>query len=171
MALVLFDFWMYVWHRANHAVPLLWRFHRLHHGDSELDATTGLRFHPGEILLSGIARMLVVPLLGMSVWDLVLYESILLPVVVFHHSNVRLPRFLDYGLLALIVTPAMHRVHHSRWRPETDSNYASILPCWDVLLGTFRLRSDAHTIRPGLETWAEPAWQTTWETRNEPTHS
>jgi sterol desaturase/sphingolipid hydroxylase (fatty acid hydroxylase superfamily) len=160
--LVLFDLWMYVWHRANHAIPFLWRFHRMHHSDPDLDATTGLRFHPGEILLSGIARLLVVPLLGMSLWQLALYESILLPVVFFHHSNVRLPHWLDYGLLAVMVTPAMHRVHHSRWQPETDSNYASVLPWWDMLLRTFRLRADEHTIRPGLEAWDGPAWQKAW---------
>jgi sterol desaturase/sphingolipid hydroxylase (fatty acid hydroxylase superfamily) len=157
-ALVVFDLWMYLWHRANHRLPFLWRFHRMHHSDTELDATTAVRFHTGEILLSACARLLVVPALGMELWQLVLYETLLLPVIVLHHSNVRLWRPVDHWLLALIVTPAMHRVHHSRLRPETDSNYGSILPWWDLLLRTFRLRQDARTVPLGLEEFDSPRW-------------
>jgi rhodanese-related sulfurtransferase len=151
---------MYLWHRANHTHPFLWRFHRMHHSEPQLDATSALRFHPGEILLSGIARLVIVPLLGMSVPQLVVYESVLFPVIVLHHSNVRLPRWLDYGLLALIVTPAMHRVHHSRWRPETDSNYGSVFPYWDRLFRSFRLRDDARHVELGLDEFSDPQWQT-----------
>jgi sterol desaturase/sphingolipid hydroxylase (fatty acid hydroxylase superfamily) len=161
-AVVLFDVWMYAWHRLNHAVPFLWRFHRMHHSDDRMDATTGLRFHTGEVLMSGVARLAVLPLLGMTLWQLAVYEALLLPVVLFHHSNVRLPRWLDYGLLPLIVTPAMHRVHHSRWRLETDSNYGSIFPWWDRAWGTFRVRDDARTIRLGLDEFSARRWQTWW---------
>ncbi len=157
---VLFDFWMYVWHRANHRIPFLWRFHRMHHSDLEMDASTGLRFHTGEVLLSVLARLAVLSLLGMSLDQLALYEMVFLPVVFFHHSNVSLPRWLDHGLLAVIVTPAMHRVHHSRWQPETDSNYGSVFPYWDMLARSFRLRADARTIHLGLEGMDTPAWQT-----------
>ncbi len=160
LACVVFDFWMYLWHRANHSIPFLWRFHRMHHSDPAMDVTTGLRFHIGEIFLSSIARLAVVPLLGMTLGQVVLYEAVFLPIVLFHHSNVRLPRWLDHGLLALIVTPAMHRVHHSRFRPETDSNYGSVLPWWDLLARTFRLRQDARTIRPGLDGFDAREWQT-----------
>ena len=158
-AFVLIDFWMYVWHRANHAIPFLWRFHRMHHSDPEMDATTALRFHAGEVCMSAVARLLLVPLLGIALWQLALYELVFLPVVLLHHSNIKLPRWLDHGLLGLIVTPAMHRVHHSRFRPETDSNYGSVFPYWDLLLGSFRLRRDARSIRMGLDGFDHPKWQ------------
>jgi sterol desaturase/sphingolipid hydroxylase (fatty acid hydroxylase superfamily) len=159
LALLLFDLWMYLWHRANHRIPFLWRFHRVHHSDPALDATTGFRFHPGELFLSSVARVAVLPLLGMPLWQLAIYEAVLLPVILFHHSNVRLPRWLDYGLLPLVVTPAMHRVHHSRLQPETDSNYASLLPLWDRLFRTFRIREDASGIEPGLDEFDGEEWQ------------
>jgi sterol desaturase/sphingolipid hydroxylase (fatty acid hydroxylase superfamily) len=162
LAFVLLDFWMYLWHRANHAVPLLWRFHRMHHSDAEMDVTTGIRFHAGEVLLSAVARLGVLPLIGMSVWQVALYEAVFVPVVLFHHSNVRLSRWLDRGLMAFIVSPAMHRVHHSRRRVETDSNYGSVLPWWDRLLGTFRTRDDCRTIRLGLDEFDAPEWQGFW---------
>jgi len=158
-AVLLFDLWMYAWHRANHRIPFLWRFHRMHHSDPALDASTGLRFHPGELVLSSIARLAILPLLGMSLWHLAIYEAILLPVILFHHSNVRFPRWVDLGLLAMVVTPAMHRVHHSRWQPETDSNYGSILPWWDRLFGSFRLRRDPSTIELGLDELSDGKWQ------------
>jgi sterol desaturase/sphingolipid hydroxylase (fatty acid hydroxylase superfamily) len=156
---LLFDFWMYLWHRANHTVPFLWRFHRMHHSDPEMDATTAVRFHTGEVFMSALARLAVLPLLGMTLPQLALYEMIFLPVILFHHSNVRLPRWLDHGLLAIIVTPAMHRVHHSRWQPETDSNYGSVFPYWDFLARSFRLRADARTVELGLDGMDEPAFQ------------
>ena len=159
LAIVLFDLWMYLWHRANHRIPFLWRFHRMHHSDPDMDASTALRFHPGEVILSSAIRMVVLPLLGMTLMQLAIYEAILLPVILFHHSNVRLPRWFEYGLLGLVVTPAMHRVHHSRWKPETDSNYGSIFPWWDWLMGTFRLCSDARDIRLGLDDFDEVRWQ------------
>ena len=156
---VLFDFWMYLWHRANHTIPFLWRFHRMHHSDPEMDASTAVRFHTGEVVLSAVARLAILPLLGMTLAQLALYEMVLLPVILFHHSNVSLPRWADHGLLAIVVTPAMHRVHHSRWRPETDSNYGSIFPYWDFLARSFRIREDARTIHLGLDGLDDPAWQ------------
>jgi len=149
-ALLLFDLWMYVWHRLNHRIPLLWRFHRMHHSDRAMDVTSGVRFHPGEIILSGVARLAVVPLLGMSIMQLAIYESILLPVILFHHSNLRLPKWIDFGAMTLLVTPAMHRVHHSRLREETNSNYGSVLPWWDWLFRTLRIRRDSKAIKFGL---------------------
>lgn len=151
LALVLFDAWMYAWHRLNHAVPVLWRFHSVHHSDEELDASSALRFHTGEVVLSSVARLAVVPLLGITIEQLLVYEMILLPVILFHHSNVRMPRTIDRCLRLVIVTPWMHWVHHSREQPETDSNFASILSIWDRLFGSFRLRSDPRTIELGLK--------------------
>ncbi|MEX0977335.1 MAG: sterol desaturase family protein [Pirellulales bacterium] len=162
VALLILDLWMYIWHRLNHAVPFLWRFHRMHHSDTAVDASTGVRFHTGEIVMSGLARAALLPVLGLSLWQLALYDALLLPVVLFHHSNVRFPRWLDYHLTWCVVTPAMHRVHHSRWRPETNSNFASILPLWDRLFRSFRLREDARTINLGLAEFDDQQWQTLW---------
>ncbi|QGJ69862.1 Fatty acid hydroxylase [Planctomycetales bacterium 10988] len=160
IVLILFDGWMYAWHRINHVIPFLWRFHRMHHSDPAMDATTGIRFHPGEILLSAAARLIVLPLLGMELWQLLLYETLLLPVILFHHANITLPRKLDHVLNFFVVTPAMHRVHHSRERAETNSNYGSILPYWDLLAGSWRTREDLTSIQFGVDGWQETHWQT-----------
>jgi len=161
VGLVLFDAWMYLWHVVNHRVPLLWRFHAVHHADREMDASTAMRFHTGEIVLSGAARLAVLPLIGLTMPQLLVYELILLPVILFHHSNVRVPGRVDAALRWVIVTPWMHWVHHSRWQPETDSNFASVLSVWDRLFGTFRLRDDPAGIDPGLDDDAdERQWRT-----------
>jgi len=151
VALLLFDCWMYWWHRINHVVPFLWRFHRVHHSDPCMDVTTALRFHPGEIVLSTAARLLVVNLIGMELWHLVLYELIALPIVAFHHSNIAMPRRADDALRWIIVTPWMHWVHHSRERAETNSNYASVLSIWDRIFGSYILRHDPDEIAFGLD--------------------
>ena len=161
-AFLLLDLWTYCWHRLNHIVPFLWRFHRVHHSDPTMDTSTGVRFHTGEVVLSAVLRLGVITLLGATAWQVVLYDAVFLPIVLFHHSNLRLPRWLDYGLLCLVVTPAMHRVHHSRWRPQTNSNYGSVLPWWDMLFRTFIVRRDAHAVRLGLHGYDEPADQTFW---------
>jgi sterol desaturase/sphingolipid hydroxylase (fatty acid hydroxylase superfamily) len=159
-AIVLFDFWMYVWHRGNHAIGFLWRFHRVHHADPYLDATTGVRFHTVEVVLSFFTKIVVMQAIGMSIWQLALYEAVVLPVVLAHHSNVALPRWLDRGLLLLIVTPAMHRVHHSRLRTETDSNYGSLFPYWDYVLRSLCLRDDVEAVQVGLDDFDADKYQT-----------
>lgn len=150
-AILLFDVWMYLWHRANHELGFLWRFHRVHHSDSEMDATTATRFHTGEILISSALRLAVIPLLGITIHQLIVYEMLLLPVILFHHSNVRFPERLDRWLRVLLVSPAIHRVHHSRIQVETDSNYSSVFSFWDRLAGSLRLRPNATEIQFGLE--------------------
>ena len=150
-AVVALDCWTYWWHRWNHAVPFLWRFHRAHHSDPWMDVTTATRFHVGEIAMSNVLRIPVIFLLGVRVWELALYEVIALAVVMFHHANVGLPGRLDRLLRLLIVTPAMHKVHHSRVRAETDSNYTALLSVWDRAFGTFRTRADLREIRFGLD--------------------
>lgn len=161
LALLLMDAWMYLWHRLNHRVPLLWRLHAVHHSDRTMDASSALRFHTGEIALGFLARLLVLPLIGMTMPQLLLYEAILLPVILFHHSNVRVPRAVDAALRWLIVTPRMHWVHHSMEREETDSNFSSVLSLWDRCFGTFRLRPDPERIRLGLPDHARGArWRT-----------
>lgn len=161
IGLVLVDLWMYAWHRINHSVPLLWRFHAVHHSDREMDATSAVRFHTGEIVFSGIARLLVLPLLGISLPMLLVYELLLLPVILFHHSNLRVARSADGALRAVIVTPWMHWVHHSVRREETNSNYGSVLSVWDRLFGSFRLRTEPSQIELGLsEDASEQSWRT-----------
>ena len=158
-AIVLFDLWMYLWHRANHRISFLWRFHRTHHSDTEMDSTSALRFHFGEIIFSSILRLLVIPLIGISYAELLTYEIILQPIIIFHHSNVALPEKLDRILRAVLVTPNMHRVHHSQIQNETDSNYSSIFSWWDRLAGTFKRREDTKTIVFGLTYFRELQWQ------------
>lgn len=157
VGLLLFDAWMYLWHRANHQLGLLWRFHRLHHQDEAMDVTTTVRFHPVEIMLSTLARLVVMPLLGLTIGELVIYEMVMFPVILLHHSNIRFPERIDRVLRVLIVTPAVHRIHHSVDRIETDSNYGSILAVWDRLGRTFRLRDDQRPVVFGLTGENHPA--------------
>ncbi len=133
---LLLDLWIYAWHRANHTVPLLWRFHQVHHRDRFLDVTSQLRFHAGEVLLGAAFRAGVIVALALPLLSVVVFEVALQLVTMLHHSNVRLPRRLERALSWLIVTPSIHWVHHRRIRADTDSNYASILSLWDRLFGS-----------------------------------
>lgn len=128
-----------VWgqHVASHKIPWFWRIHRVHHADSEVDATTALRFHPIEILLSFVWKGLVIVALGGPVEAVLIFEIVLNASAVFGHANVRLPLWLDRVLRWVIVTPDMHRVHHSVIRRETDSNYGFYLSIWDRMFGTY----------------------------------
>jgi sterol desaturase/sphingolipid hydroxylase (fatty acid hydroxylase superfamily) len=155
-AFLLFDTWMYFWHRLNHRIPFLWRFHRTHHSDPRMDVTTASRFHLGEIILSSILRVPVIAVLGVELWELALYELAMFSVVQLHHANIALPAWLDRGLRVFIVTPFMHKVHHSRWQPETDSNYSSLFSFWDRLFGTFRLHVQPGTLQFGLDDFDQP---------------
>jgi sterol desaturase/sphingolipid hydroxylase (fatty acid hydroxylase superfamily) len=138
IAFVLLDLAIYAQHVAFHAVPWLWRLHRMHHADLEFDVTTGLRFHPGEILLSMAIKFLAIAILGAPVLAVLLFEVALNATSMFSHSNVRLPLGIDRWLRRIIVTPDMHRVHHSVAREETDSNYGFNLSLWDRLFRTYR---------------------------------
>jgi sterol desaturase/sphingolipid hydroxylase (fatty acid hydroxylase superfamily) len=159
-AFLLFDAWMYFWHRLNHRIPFLWRFHRTHHSDPRMDVTTASRFHLGEIFFSSVLRVPVIALLGLHLWELALYEAAMFTGVQSHHANIALAPWLDRGLRTLIVTPFMHKVHHSRWQTETDSNYSSLFSFWDRLFGSFRLRDDPLTLEFGLEEFDPPEHQT-----------
>ncbi len=161
LALVLLDGGMYLWHRANHTIPFLWRFHRMHHSDTEMDVTTATRFHLGEHVGASLVRAGLIPLLGFEAWQLIAYDTLLIAVTMLHHANVSLGRY-DCWLRWVIVTPDMHKVHHSSWRPETDSNYSTVLSVWDRLARTFRLRADPKTLHFGLPEFADPGWQTIW---------
>jgi len=159
-ASLLFDAWMYAWHRLNHRVPFLWRWHRVHHSDPYMDVTTAHRFHVGEILLSGLARAPVLALLGMSLTELALYETLMFVVVQLHHANVALPPWLDRAVRLVIVTPNLHKVHHSRVQVETDSNYGSLFSWWDRLFASFTLRDNPHEIEFGLREFTAPEHHT-----------
>ncbi|WP_339801384.1 sterol desaturase family protein [uncultured Marinobacter sp.] len=138
LAVLVLDAAIYFQHRVFHAVPWLWRLHRMHHADLEFDVTTALRFHPLEILLSMMIKMAVIVLLGAPVLAVVIFEVLLNATAMFNHGNVRLPLWLDKRLRLIVVTPDMHRVHHSVIRRETDSNFGFNLPWWDRLFGTYR---------------------------------
>lgn len=161
LALVLLDGWMYVWHRANHTIPLLWRFHRMHHSDLHMDVTTATRFHLGEHLGASLLRLGLIPLAGFEVWNLVVYDTLVIAITQFHHADISLGS-CDRWLRLFIVTPDMHKVHHSDWQPETDSNYSTVLTVWDRIARTFRMRSDPKTLVFGLHEFTEVSWQTWW---------
>ena len=151
---------MYIWHVMVHRSSFLWRFHRMHHSDPNMDVSTALRFHPGEIILSTIFRWGIFLLLGVTAFDLLLYETIMLPIIFFHHSNYYLPEKVDKILRTVIVTPWMHWVHHSHIFEETNSNYGTIFSWWDRLFSTFRLREEPVTIQYGLNEIKSSNWQT-----------
>lgn len=150
-AILLFDAWSYAWHRINHEIPFFWRFHRVHHSDPNMDVTTANRFHIGEIFFSSLFRIPLIALLGIYLWELVLYETLMFAVVQFHHSNLNISERVDRFIRAVVVSPNMHRVHHSRWQPETDSNYSSLFSFWDRLAKTFRHNPHPENIELGLD--------------------
>jgi sterol desaturase/sphingolipid hydroxylase (fatty acid hydroxylase superfamily) len=137
LAVLVLDLVIYFQHRLFHAVPWLWRLHRVHHADLEFDVTTGVRFHPLEILLSMGIKLVAVVFLGAPALAVLIFEVLLNVTSLFNHGNVRLPKWLDRRLRLLVVTPEMHRVHHSIIRREIDSNFGFNLPWWDHLFGTY----------------------------------
>lgn len=137
-AFVLLDYTMYLWHVLTHKVPLLWRFHLVHHTDLDLDTTTALRFHAVDMALSIPWRAAQVHVCGASPRALLLWQSFFFASIMFHHSNLRLPAHIERGLMRLLTTPRMHGIHHSAVREETDSNWTSGLSWWDWLHGTLR---------------------------------
>lgn len=153
MSLLLLDLAIYGQHVAFHKLPLLWRLHRLHHADQDFDVTTALRFHPLEILLSMLFKLALVVTLGVPAVAVLLFEVLLNATAMFNHGNVRLSLAVDRWLRRMLVTPDMHRVHHSVYRDETDSNFGFNLPWWDRLFGTYRAQPrDGHeAMRIGLE--------------------
>ncbi len=158
LAVVLLDLAIYLQHVMFHAVPALWRLHRMHHADLDFDVTTGARFHPVEILLSMALKLGVVAALGAPALAVLVFEVLLNATSMFNHANARLPEGLDRVLRWFVVTPDMHRVHHSAVPQETNSNFGFNLPWWDRLLGTYRAQPAAgHTAMTiGLEQFREP---------------
>lgn len=149
--LLILDFWIYWWHRANHEIPWLWRFHQVHHLDEFLDVSTGLRFHPGEVLLSALARAALILALAMPLRSVLIYEVLVLASAAFQHSNLRLPPGLEAKLRWVIVTPSHHWVHHHALRRDTDSNYATLLTLWDRLFASLSPKARTEDMPIGLE--------------------
>ena len=136
-AILILDFIIWAQHLVTHKVPLLWRLHRVHHADVDMDVTTAIRFHPVEIALSMLIKIGAVYLLGPAAIAVILFEIILNGTAMFNHANIRLPLWLDAIVRRVLVTPDMHRVHHSVHRNEHDSNYGFALSIWDRLFGTY----------------------------------
>jgi sterol desaturase/sphingolipid hydroxylase (fatty acid hydroxylase superfamily) len=152
------DFVIWLQHVMVHAVPALWRLHRVHHADPDYDLTTGVRFHPIEIILSMLIKLAAVMVLGPPVLSVILFEVILNGMAMFNHGNVRLPWGLDRALRALVVTPDMHRVHHSVEDDEANSNFGFNLSWWDRLFGTYRdqPRAGHEGMTIGIHKYREP---------------
>lgn len=158
-SVILLDLAIYLQHVLFHAVPVLWRLHRMHHTDLDFDVTTGVRFHPIEILLSMGIKLGVVAALGIPVVAVMIFEVLLNATSMFNHGNVRLPERLDRVLRWIVVTPEMHRVHHSAVARETNSNFGFNLPWWDRLLATYRAQPAAghEGMTIGIEQFRDPA--------------
>jgi sterol desaturase/sphingolipid hydroxylase (fatty acid hydroxylase superfamily) len=158
LAVVILDLAIYFQHVVFHAVPALWRLHRMHHADLEFDVTTGIRFHPVEVALSMLIKLIVVTALGLPPAGVLIFEVLLNATSMFNHGNVRVSPSIDRVLRWFVVTPDMHRVHHSIDARETNSNFGFNLPWWDRLFGTYRSQPaaghDAMTI--GIEQFRDP---------------
>ena len=159
VSVVVLDLAIYLQHVLFHAVPVLWRLHRMHHADLDIDVTTGVRFHPVEILLSLLIKVAVIVALGAPALAVLIFEVLLNATSMFNHSNVRMPAGVDRIVRMLVVTPDMHRVHHSVVRAETNSNFGFNFPWWDRLFGSYRAEPaaghDGMTI--GIEHFRDPA--------------
>jgi sterol desaturase/sphingolipid hydroxylase (fatty acid hydroxylase superfamily) len=161
ISVIFLDLVIYAQHVLFHRVPSLWRLHQMHHADTEIDVTTGARFHPIEILLSMVIKFAVIVTLGVPALAVLLFEVLLNATAMFNHSNIRLPKSIDRVLRFFVVTPDMHRVHHSIVKRETNSNFGFNLPWWDRLFGTYQDQPvaghDGMTI--GIEAFRDPAEQ------------
>lgn len=157
VAVVLLDYTLWWWHWANHRIPFFWRFHLVHHIDRDLDASTALRFHFGELALSIPIRAAQMILIGVDTHMLWLWQTILFASILFHHSNVRLPLHFERLLVRLIVTPRMHGIHHSDRLNETNTNWSSLVSWWDYLHGTILLNVPQAEITIGVPAYSAPS--------------
>ncbi len=150
---LLLDYTLWWWHWLNHVAPPLWRFHLVHHVDRDLDASTALRFHFGEMALAAVFRAAQVRFLGVDPEALAWWQRMLLVSILFHHSNLRLPEEIERRLVRYIVTPRMHGIHHSDIEEETQSNWSSLFTCWDLLHRTFLYDVPERAITIGVPAW------------------
>jgi sterol desaturase/sphingolipid hydroxylase (fatty acid hydroxylase superfamily) len=159
LAVVALDFTLYLQHVMFHAVPLCWRFHMMHHADLDCDVSTGLRFHPVEVVLSVLIKLAAIAVAGPSPQAVLTFEVLLNATSMFNHGNVRMPAAIDRCLRWLMVTPDMHRVHHSILSGEINTNFGFNLPWWDWLLGTYRPQPEGghEAMTIGLKQFRDPA--------------
>jgi sterol desaturase/sphingolipid hydroxylase (fatty acid hydroxylase superfamily) len=157
LAVLLLDYTLYLWHVLAHKADWLWRFHQPHHADLEMDASTALRFHFGEMVASAPWRAVQVATIGAGPFALTLWQTLVLVEILFHHSNVELPEAAERRLAWLVVTPRMHGIHHSIVRQEADSNWSNLLTIWDRLHGTFRLDVPQDEVTIGVARLRKPA--------------
>lgn len=155
-AFVLLDYTLWFWHRANHRIGFFWRFHSVHHVDRDMDASTAVRFHFGELGLSVFYRALQVAVLGIDPRSVAVWQTLLFVSILFHHSNTRLPLAVERILVRIIVTPRMHGIHHSDFENETNTNWSSLLSAWDYLHRTIRLDVPQDAITIGLPAYDDP---------------
>lgn len=160
--LLLLDFGDYLFHRVSHQVHWLWLLHAVHHSDPDVDFSTALRTHPLHLLLTFGWKLVLVAAFGIPIWVLMARELVAIPVNLFHHGRFRFPESVDRPLRWLIVTPGMHHVHHSPRERETNSNYATLLSCWDRWFGTYVEVTVKESPRHGLTALFDDRWQTVW---------
>lgn len=172
LAMLVLDFAIWAQHLITHKIPLLWRLHRVHHADRDMDVTTAVRFHPVEIALSMLLKIGLIYLLGPAAVAVVLFEIILNGTAMFNHANLHLPQTLDRVLRWVLVTPDMHRVHHSTQRSEHDSNYGFALAIWDRIFGTYVAQpAEGHDdMKVGLQ-WQDDRPARLWWSLRLPFHS
>jgi sterol desaturase/sphingolipid hydroxylase (fatty acid hydroxylase superfamily) len=157
-SVVALDLVSYCWHRANHMMPLLWRFHQVHHSDPTFTASTGVRFHPGELLLSLPLRLAAVAIIGVPVEAVLVFETIFTIANLMEHGDIDLPHGFEGMMARLCITPAIHRRHHTKSGPDRDSNFGTIFSAWDRLLGTYAESDSATVIETGLPGFASPSF-------------
>lgn len=160
-AFILMDLSLYFQHVIFHSLPMFWRFHRVHHSDLDCDVTTGLRFHPFEILLSILIKFLTISAFGIPVLTVVIFEVILNAASMFTHSNIKIPETIERIVRWIIVTPDMHRIHHSLHENETNSNFGFFISAWDRIFGTYigQPQQGHKEMQIGLDEFREPKWQ------------
>ena len=156
LTIFILDFVMYIWHRLNHVIPVLWRFHRVHHSDPHVDVTTASRFHFGEMTFSAVINYSLMLSLGASIWEVRIFKLIFVFMTQLAHSNIRLFKPLEDMIWIIFVSPSMHRIHHSDIHRQTDSNYGTIFSIWDRLLGTLTKNVDSQKLHFGLKEFQDP---------------
>jgi sterol desaturase/sphingolipid hydroxylase (fatty acid hydroxylase superfamily) len=157
IGIAVLDLFAYVAHVLLHKAPFVWRFHRVHHSDEAVDVTTAFRQHPGETIWRVLWQLPAIVLFGLPLWIVVVSLTVSAANAQLEHANIRLSERFDRWLRVLFVTPNMHKVHHSRLQPETDSNYSNILSVWDRVFGTYTSRVNFHALRYGLDDLRDPA--------------
>lgn len=148
---VLLDALIYWWHRANHEINFFWRFHEIHHLDQFLDVTTSVRFHFGEVVLSTVFRVIIIILLDIPFVSVVIFEIFLLMASGFHHANIKIPRSWEIYISRIFVTPSIHGIHHHAISADTNSNYSSVLSCWDRIFKSQNIKSRTPELSIGVE--------------------